>query len=409
MAKRLTEKRIARLRAQPGRYRDGQGLVLQVTNPNNCSWLFCYQRNGRAHAMGLGPTHTVTLKKARAKAQAARELLADGIDPLERRRAKRIDDELKAAREVTFKVCAQSYFDAHSATWSNARHRQQFTATMRDYVYPVIGDMPVAAADEPMILKVLAPIWKTKTVTAKRVRRRVAAVLDFAAAAKYRSGSNPARWEGNLAHLLPAPERIATVKHYSALHYGELPAFMAELRRAEGVVARAIEFTIYCAARTSEVIRSTWDEVDFEAKTWTLPPERMKSNKEHRVPLSDAALTLLGGLYREEGNPYLFIGPRSGSRLSDMAMYRTLVTIRPGATTHGFRSTFSTWAHETTSYPSIVIEQCLAHAVGTAVERAYRRGDLFDKRRKLMTAWAGFIARASAKAGDTVVPIRRAK
>jgi integrase len=247
-----------------------------------------------------------------------------------------------------------------------------------------------------MILKMLTPIWKTKTVTAKRVRNRVAAVLDYAAAAKYRTGTNPARWEGHLEHLLPQPEKIARVTHHAAIPYAVLSQFMVDLRKCEGVIARALEFTVLTAARTGEVVGATWDEIDFDARTWTIPAERMKAGKEHRVPLSDAAIKLLSGLYREQDNSCLFIGTRPGSRVSN-GMYRLLRQLRSDATIHGFRSTFSTWAHETTSYPGLVIEQSLAHTVGSAVERAYRRGDLFDKRRKLMDAWAKYCASPSRR------------
>jgi integrase len=400
----LTAKRVLRALKRPGRYTDAHGLMLQVRGPHNASWLLRYQRNGRIHALGLGPLHTVSLAEARTRAKAARLQLLDGIDPLERKRAERVARTLEAARAVTFKECAEKYYAAHEGEWSNAKHRQQFLSSMRDYVFPIIGSLPVAAVDEPMVLKVLAPIWATKTVTARRVRNRIAAVLDYAAASKYRSGSNPARWEGHLEHLLATPEKIAPVKSHAALPYAEIAGFLAELRKVEGVAARALEFTILTAARTGETIGATWDEIDLDEATWTVPAERMKADREHRVPLSDRAIEILRNLPREAGNDHVFIGVKAGSGISSIAMYRVLRRLRPDVVVHGFRSTFSTWAHETTAYAAHVIELCLAHTVGSAVERAYRRGDLFEKRRRLMADWAKHCA-APVKAG-AVVPLR---
>jgi len=402
MAMALTVKRVEALRKTPGRYRDGLGLVLQVVNPNNASWLFCYERNGRTRAMGLGPIHTIGLKEARERAYYARRLLLDGVDPLEAKRAERDRRAAEAARNVTFLQCAELYYTAHADSWTNAKHRTQFPSTMRDYVYPIIGSIAVAAVDEALVLKVLTPIWKEKMPTARRVRNRIASVLDFAAAAKYRSGSNPARWEGHLEFLLPKPDKI--VKHLAALPHSEMNRFMSSLRvlpRTAGAVA--LEFTILTAARTGETIGATWDEIDFEARTWTIPAERMKAKEEHRVPLSPAATELLKSLPREAGNPYIFVGER-GSHINGMSMFRVLRQLRSDVTVHGFRSTFSTWAHENTAFQPLVIEQALAHTVGSAVERAYRRSDLFTKRAKLMAAWAAHCSRATVP--SAVIPIR---
>src|SRR5262245_34817482 len=292
MAMKLTAKKVEALRKTPGRYRDGLGLVLQVVNPNNASWLFCYQRNGRVRAMGLGAVHTVGLKEARDRAYAARRLLLDGIDPLESKRTERDRRAAEAAKNVTFRECAQAYYAAHEGAWGH-EHRQQFLNSLKSYAFPVIGSVAVAAVDEALVLKVLTPIWKEKTVTAKRVRNRIAAVIDYAAAAKYRSGTNPARWEGHLEFLLPKLDKIAAVKHLAALPHPEVGAFMAALRALpHSPSSAALEFTILTAARTGEVIGATWYEIDFESRTWTIPAERMKVGKEHRVPLSPAALAL---------------------------------------------------------------------------------------------------------------------
>jgi integrase len=393
----LTTKKVEALRRKPGRYSDGHGLVLQVFSANSASWLLRYQRKGRERWLGLGPLHTFGLMEARDRARRARALLADGIDPLEKKRS-------EAAKNITFAACAQQYFEVHEGSWSNQKHRRQFLSTLQQYAFPRLGALPVAEIDEALVLAVLRPIWKDKTVTAKRVRRRVAAVLDFAAAAKYRTGSNPARWEGHLEYLLPQPEKIVAVKHHEAVPHSEIAAFMTALRAAPGVAARALEFCILTAARTNEVIGAQWSEVDLDNRVWTIPAERMKAAREHRVPLAPRAVELLSALPGEKDNKFVFIGPRPGTSISNMAMYRTMRRLNQQATVHGFRSTFSTWAHEATAYPAHVIEQSLAHTVGSAVERAYRRSDLFDKRRKLMEAWAKHCL--AAPVGE-VVALRR--
>jgi integrase len=400
----LTAKRIAKLLKRPGRHGDGFGLYLQVMTPGRGSWLLRYERNGRERAMGLGSTADFTLAEARQRARAARQQLADGIDPLEQRREERACKALEAARAVTFKDCAAQYFAAHADGWGNAKHRAQFMSTLRTYAFPVIGALPVQAINEPMVLKILSPIWKEKTTTAKRVRNRIAAVLDWAAAAKFRTGTNPARWEGHLEHLLAAPDKIANRRHHPALPYGEIASFLAQLCKVEGVPARALEFLILVAGRSAEVVGAVWDEIDFETKTWTVPGKRMKAGREHRVPLSDRALDLLRALPREAGNDAVFIGARAGSSIGTNAMYHTLRRLRDDVDVHGFRSTFRTWADEQTAYPHHVVEQALAHSVGSAVERAYRRGDLFKKRQKLMEAWAKFCS-MPVKAG-ALVPLR---
>jgi integrase len=260
-----------------------------------------------------------------------------------------------------------------------------------------------------MILKILQPIWASKTTTARRVRNRVASVLDYAAASKYRAGTNPARWEGHLEHLLATPEKLAPIKPHAALPYGEVAAFMIELRKVEGVAARALELTILTAARAGETIGATWNEIELDTRTWTVPGARMKAGREHRVPLSDRAVEVLRSLPREDNNRNVFVGSKAGTGISSIAMYRALRRLRPDITIHGFRATFSTWAHETTAYAAHVIEQSLAHAVGSAVERAYRRSDLFEKRRRLMVDWAKHCATPVKKTADPakVIPMRR--
>jgi integrase len=357
--------------------------------------------------MGLGPFHTVSLQEARERARKARQQLFDGVDPLEARRIERARAVLEQAKAVTFEEAAIAYFDAHQAKWKNAKHRAQFLSTMREYAFPKLGKFAVADVDLGAVLGVLEPIWPTKTETASRVRGRIEAVLDWATVRKLRTGDNPARWRGHLEHVLPDRARLAKPKHHAALPYSEVSTFMAALRQRDGIAARALEFSILTAARTGEVIGARWDEIDLEAKTWLVPADRMKAGREHRVPLSDRAIEILMSIPTEKGNQFVFIGPRAGG-LSNMAMAAVLRRMnRAEITVHGFRSTFRDWAAETTAYPNDVVEMALAHTVGNKVEAAYRRGDLFEKRRKLVVEWARYCAKVPAEEiGRTAVPMR---
>jgi integrase len=397
----LTTRRIAKL-TQAGRYGDGHGLYLQVMSPTNRSWLLRYERSGRERWMGLGPLHTFDLQQARERARRARQQLFDGSDPLEARAAERAARALEAARTITFEKAARQYFDAHERKWKNAKHRAQFLSTLTDYAFPTIGRLPVAAIDTGLVLKCIEPIWNEKTETANRVRGRIESVLDWATVRGYRTGDNPARWRGHLSEVLPARETIQKTVHHAALQFGDLPAFMAALGQREGVAARALEFTILTAARTGEAIGATWDEIDLKTKVWTVPAGRIKGGREHRVPLSGRALEILQALPREERNPFVFIGPRNGG-LSNMAMSSVLGRMeRTDITVHGFRSTFRDWAAERTSYPNHVVEMALAHVVGDKVEAAYRRGDLFAKRVRLMADWARFCSMKPADRGAVI-------
>jgi integrase len=399
----LTVKGCARL-TRRGRYLDEHGLYLQVHSPTNRSWLLRYELNGKKRWMGLGSAATFSLAEARERARQARQLLADGLDPLELRRAERIRRQLEAARNKTFAVVAQEYYDAHAASWSNVKHRQQFLNTLTTYAYQTLGELPVATIDEPMVLAVLQPIWASKTVTAKRVRNRIAAVLDFATAAGYRKGTNPARWEGHLEHLLAAPDKIARVSHHGALPYRELPTFMAELSQQQGVAARALEFTILTAVRTGETLGARWSEIDLQAKIWSIPAARMKAARPHQVPLVERVVALLQALPRDPSD-VVFVGACQGGEISNVGMYRALRRMgRDGITVHGFRSTFRDWCAEQTAVPNRIAEMALAHQVGSEVERAYLRSDLFDKRARLMQLWAQFCSQP-ARAAE-VVPLR---
>lgn len=357
--------------------------------------------------MGLGALHTVSLKDARERARKARQQLLDGVDPIEARKAERTKAALEISKAVTFQEAATAYFDAHQAKWRNAKHRNQFISTLREYVFPKIGKLAVADIDIGSVLLVLEPIWPIKTETASRVRSRIEAILDWATVRKLRDGDNPARWKGNLQHVLPARARLAKPEHHAALPYAEIPAFTALLRKREGVAARALEFVILTAARTGEVVGAQWDEIDFAARTWTVPGNRMKAGREHRVALSNEAVEILKGLPREKDNSYVFIGPRAGG-LSNMAMAAVLRRMdRVDITVHGFRSTFRDWAAESTAFPNHVVEMALAHTVGNKVEAAYRRGDLLAKRRQLAADWAKFCTRIGiGKTESLVIPIR---
>jgi integrase len=395
---------------EPGLYGDGHGLYLQVSQFGTKSWLYRFQRDGVARKMGLGALHTVSLADARERAADARRVLLDGIDPIEARRQRRAANKLEAAKAITFKQCAEKYIAAQAAGWRNGKHAMQWTATLATYAYPIIGDLPVAAIDTGLVLKVIEPIWNTKSETASRVRGRIESVLNWAKVREYRLGDNPARWRGHLDNVLPRRSKVQKVKHHPALPYAEIPAFMGELRDRQDVSARALEFTILTAARTGEVIGARWSEI--EGKVWTIPAERMKGGKEHQVPLTKRVLAILDSVPRE--GSFVFPGARAGKALSNMAMLELLRGMRSaGSTVHGFRSSFRDWAAERTNYPDFVVEKALAHVVADKVEAAYRRGDLFEKRRRLMDDWSAYCASpgrpSRMKGGENVVAMRAAR
>ena len=400
----LTIKQVLKLTA-PGRYFDQHGLYLQVQSERNRSWLLRYEIRGRERWAGLGPLHTVSLTEARERARKARLQILDGLDPIEQRKAKRVALELETTRSLTFEQAAQQYFNQHSEKWKNAKHRAQFLSTLQAYAFPIIGRLSVSDIDTGLVLQVIEPIWKSKTETASRVRNRIEAVLDWATVRGHRAGENPARWARHLENVLPA--RSQRYQHHPALPYLEIQSFIALLRQREGIAAKALEFLILCASRTGEVIGATWSEIDFAAKTWTIPAGRMKAKKEHRVPLSDRALEILESLPREDGNSFIFIGPRKNG-LSNMAMSTVLRRMeRRDITVHGFRSSFRDWAAECTGHANFVVEMALAHTVGNAVEAAYRRGDLLGIRALLMFEWAEFCRKGALKPISNLVPIRR--
>src|SRR5262245_15720421 len=395
---------------QAGMYGDGGGLYLRVTGDGAKNWVFRYMLNGRPRWMGLGGVHTVDLAEARKRAAEHRLQRHDGIDPIEARRAKRQQAQLDAARAITFKECAEAYIKAHGVSWRNKKHAGQWGATLSTYAERVIGRLSVQAIDTALVLKVLEPIWTAKPETAARVRGRVEAILDWARARGYRAGENPARWRGHLDKLLPARGKVRRVMHHAALPYAELPGFLVQLREQEGIAAQALEFAILTAARTGETIFARWSEVDLLDKTWTVPAERMKARREHRVPLSARALAILAEMqaHRAGDDAFVFPGGKTRKPLSNMAFLMLLRRMkRDDLTAHGFRATFKTWASERTSFQNEIVEAALAHVIGSKVEQAYRRGDMFEKRRRLMDAWATFCMTAPVERGQVVAMQRR--
>jgi integrase len=342
---------------------------------------------------------------ARGFALECRRQRLAGIDPITERRERRQQEKLEIARAITFAQGAEQFITANRAGWRNPRSEEQWRQTLAAYVLPVIGELSVVAIDTTLVLKVLEPIWVAKTQTATRVRGRIDAILNWAATRGYRQGESSARWKGHLENLLPVPSRVHTIENHPALPYSEVGGFMAELRQQPGMPARVLEFAILTAARTNEAIGARWSEIDMRGRVWTVPKERMKANREHKVPLSNAAMAVLEAVAPLRINGYVFPGTRLNRPVGGSALKQVLQRMGRSVTAHGFRSSFRDFAAERTAFPAEIAELSLAHTVGTAVERAYRRSDLFDKRRKLMDAWAAYCA-VTAENG-AVVPLRR--
>jgi integrase len=457
----LSIRNIAKNLKQPGRYRDDgagavKGLYMQVLGPKAAAWVLRYQRGLKTNAegkikpaerwMGLGPVSDLTLEKARKLASAARTLVKEGIDPIDARKADRARNITEAAeaaaKAITFKKAAEDYFRFHATDWSNAKHRAQFLSSLSAYAFPTLGNLAVGAIGKAQVLKVLQEIWYTKNETASRVRNRIENVLDFARVNGWRGEgtTNPAAWIGNLEHSLPAPGKVAKVQHHAAISFAEIYNFMEQLRQRHGgattplqlrqhygVAAAALEFTILTAARTGETVLAKWSEIELRAvpvksrnengvestvmgPVWIVPAGHIKGDKQHKVPLSDRAVEILKALPREESNPSVFIGNSKGTAISNSAMDQLLKRMKwiDHITVHGFRSAFRDWAAETENFPNHVVEMALAHSIGGAVEKAYRRGDLFDKRVALMRAWAKWCA-TPRHTGDVVVQLRGRK
>ena len=379
------------------------GLAMQISQTGSRSWILRYADGKKRREMGLGSYPGMGLGDARRRANEEREKLDKGIDPILDRRIARSALKMKRLAAITFEKAALAYMAAQESSWRNPKHAQQWRNSLESYAYPVIGSLLVADVNQNNVLTVLEPIWKTKTETASRLRGRIEQVLDWATVRGYREGLNPARWRGHLDKLLPSPKKIAAVEHHAALPYSEMGAFMAVLRTQSGMGARALEFGILTAARSGEVRGATWAEIDLPARRWVIPKDRMKANREHRVPLSDAAAEILAALPKLAESEFVFWSPRGG-QLSDMALTAVLRRMSVNAVPHGFRSTFRDWAAECTNYPNEAAEMALAHTVGDKVEAAYRRGDLLEKRALMMSDWAAYCARDASHIAD-VVPI----
>ena len=389
---------------RPGMYADGGGLYLRVAEGGSKQWIYRYVTNDRCRDMGIGPVHVLTLAEAREKARDASKLRLEGVDPIASKRARMAALKAAEAKAMTFGDCVKGFIKDNEASWTSRKHRQEWERSLIKYAFPLLGSLPVAAIDTPLVLRVLKPIWSTTPESASRVRGRIENVIGWATIHGYRSGDNPARWNGHLEHALPA---VVKGDHHAALPYAEVPAFMTKLREQTSVPAKCLEFLILTSTRLDEAREATWDEIDLDQRLWIIPASRMKGRREHRVPLSTAALAVLQDMLATRQSDYVFPGAYSGKAIgknTPRGLVRQLIGRR--VTVHGFRSSFRDWAAERTNFPEYVAEKALAHTVPSAVERAYQRGDLFEKRRRLMDAWADYCAKPVAAAGGKVLPIR---
>jgi integrase len=427
---RLSDRRVRT--APAGMHSDGGGLYLRVTSGSggalNRYWIFRFadRVTGKDRQLGLGALHTIGLALARDAARECREMLLRGKDPIEHRRAQEASQALGAAKTMTFDECRDAYIAAHQAGWSNAKHGKQWASSLKTYITPVFGHLPVGAIDDGLVLKALEPIWTTKPETTARVRGRIESILDWAKVRGLRAGENPARWRGHLRHLLPAKTKMhkGKVKHHAALPYTRIGEFMADIRSRPGIPPRALEFAILTASRSDEVLGARWEEIDWATSTWSIPAERMKARQEHRIPLSEPALAILRAMQVVGGAAgYVFPG-RPGRQAGNMTLLWAIWRMngdrkaagRPmftdpqqgnrEVTPHGFRSTFCDWARERTGHAREICEKALAYTIGDETERAYQRGEWLDKRRRLMAEWATFCSMAPADYGE-VVPLHK--
>jgi integrase len=404
MRNRLSDVAV-RARKRPGYVADGGNLYLRVAPGGTKGWIFRFTMIGKTRDAGMGSYPTVSLVKAREEAERCRQLVAAGVDPIQARNEQRQAARIAAARAMTFEQCALAFVKGYEAGWRGARTGALFRSAFKAHVFPVIGALPVQVIDTPLVMKVLEPIWRAKPATANRLRASIERVLDWAKVQGLREGQNPAQWRGHLDHLLPGRSKVRRVRHHAALAYREVPAFMEALRAREGPSPRALELMILTATRISETLGALWNEIDLKQRTWTIPAERMKGGKEHRIPLAPRAVAILEEMATIRINEFVFFGAKQGRPLSNTGIRVLMRELRPGITKHGFRSSFRDWAAETTGFQNHVVEMALAHAVSDAVEAAYRRGDLFKKRRKLMDDWATYCERKLASA--EVVPLQR--
>ncbi|EHA16354.1 site-specific integrase [Halomonas sp. HAL1] len=393
---KLTTKGVQKLirESKPALTNDGDGLYLKIGKSGGASWIYRFRWNGKLRDMGLGSCSETPLSEARELTANNRKLVKQGTDPLEAR----VEETEEEAVRITFTTCAARYIKAHRRSWRNIKHARQWVSTLKSYARPKIGNKPIDEINTQDVLEILTPIWTKKNETAKRVQGRVENILDYAAAHGFRDPVNPARWRGHLDKLLAKPSRIQKVNHHPAMPYDEAADFLKVVQEYSSMSSKALQFLILTATRTSEVLNSEWDELDLNNATWTIPADRMKANREHRVPLSRQAVELLSNLPRVQGNTYIFAGMKQGRPLSNMSLLQFMRGLGYGPSgekgnyvPHGFRSSFRDWTGEVTSYPRDVAEMALAHTIENKVEAAYRRGDLFEKRRAMMQEWAVYI------------------
>jgi integrase len=399
---RLTALKVAKLKA-PGYHSDGGGLHLQITQSGAKSWVFTFSLRGRAREAGLGSLSRVSLAQARAERDAFNQLLRSGTDPIEERKRQRAAAALADGGNVTFKDAADAYIASHRAEWRNVKHAGQWSSSLDAYAMPVLRNLSCRDINTGHIMRVLEPIWTSKTATAVNVRGRIETILDWAKVKGYRDGENPALWKGNLDHLLPQVSKVHRVEHHPALPYDQIPSFMAKLRKQKGSPARALEFLILTCVRLNEGVGATPAEISNAV--WTVKGERMKAGKTHRVPLSKRALELASGT-----GPYLFPGRHPDKPIvGEMARWQLKQMGYGHVTVHGMRASFKTWAAERTRFERHVVEAALAHTNGDKIEAAYQRGDMMEKRRALMDAWAEYCASPPVKTAGKVVPLRKAE
>src|SRR5262249_42556950 len=401
MLNRLTAMKVAKVK-KPGLLSDGGGLYLRIAPGGSKQFIFRYAVNGRLRDMGIGAVHNVDLAMAREKALEARRLRLEGIDPIAHKQARMAALRAADAKAMTFRQCAEGFIKDNEKEWKNAAHHRQWISTLTQYIYPMLGELPVAVIDTPLVLKIVKPLWGNKTETASRVRGRIEAILGWATVHHYRSGDNPARWQGLLEHALPAKAKVAKTKHHVALPYADIAPFMAKLREDTSAAAKCLEFIVLTAARLAEATNAMWSGIDFANRIWKVPAERMKGAREHRIPLSDAAMAVLEAMRAVRTSDFVFPGMRDRQPVGPRTIQDLVKNLGGEITVHGFRSSFRDWAAERTNFPREVAEMALAHVIPDAVEAAYRRGDLFDKRRKLMDAWAAYCAKIETDAGKVV-------
>jgi integrase len=393
--------------------------MLVVGSKHAAAWILRYWSGGQERWLGLGPLSVIGLKKARELARQAREQLLGGVDPIDAKRAAKAARKASKAKEMTFRAAAEAYYDQHGGKWTNAKHAGQFLGSLKEYTFDLIGATPIADVMTPVVLRVLrqqvaannsfpaGAFWNVRPTTASRVRARIEAVIGWATVNGYRSGDNPARWTNHLDKALPERGELARIKHHAAMPYAQVPTFMAALKEREGTAAKALQFLTLTATRTAEVLGAQWSEFDLEQAVWTIPAERMKARREHRVPLVPAAVDLLRSLVTEEQNPFTFVGART-ERLANDALGRVLRRMGYDCTVHGLRSSFRDFCAERTNFSSEICEAALSHVTGSGVERAYKRTDLFDRRRKLMEEWSTFCLTTPVETDAKVVVLRQA-